>query len=77
MQGVSTASIRQLDHRAGVIRMTALVFAEARAFLKVFFSNWIQDTVVYTEHANRETVTARDVVYALKRQGRMIYGFGQ
>ena len=30
----------------------------------------------YTEHARRKTVTALDVVYALKRQGRTIYGFG-
>jgi len=26
--------------------------------------------VTYTEHAKRKTVTAMDVVYALKRQGR-------
>ena len=32
--------------------------------------------VVYTEHAKRKTVTAMDVVYALKRQGRSLYGFG-
>ncbi|KAL3691253.1 hypothetical protein R1sor_004904 [Riccia sorocarpa] len=28
------------------------------------------------EHARRKTVTAMDVVYALKRQGRTLYGFG-
>ena len=33
-------------------------------------------TVTYTEHAKRKTVTAMDVVYALKRQGRTLYGFG-
>jgi len=27
-------------------------------------------------HARRKTVTAMDVVYALKRQGRTLYGFG-
>jgi hypothetical protein len=30
--------------------------------------------VTYTEHA---TVTSLDVVYALKRQGRTLYGFGE
>ena len=34
------------------------------------------DSVTYTEHAKRKTVTALDVVYALKRQGRTLYGFG-
>ncbi|KAI3698148.1 hypothetical protein L6452_31260 [Arctium lappa] len=28
------------------------------------------------KHARRKTVTAMDVVYALKRQGRTLYGFG-
>src|SRR3954462_7333467 len=36
----------------------------------------IRDSVTYTEHAKRKTVTALDVVYALKRQGRTLYGFG-
>ncbi|KAG1364114.1 F-BAR domain only protein 1 [Cocos nucifera] len=38
--------------------------------------NVIRDAVTYTEHARRKTVTAMDVVYALKRQGRTLYGFG-
>ncbi|KAK0039126.1 histone H4 [Biomphalaria pfeifferi] len=36
----------------------------------------VTDAVTYTEHAKRKTVTAMDVVYALKRQGRTLYGFG-
>ncbi|KAL9702825.1 hypothetical protein quinque_006343 [Culex quinquefasciatus] len=35
--------------------------------------------LIYEEtrgHAKRKTVTAMDVVYALKRQGRTLYGFG-
>ena len=44
--------------------------------LKVFLENVIRDAVTYTEHARRKTVTALDVVYALKRQGRTLYGFG-
>ena len=44
--------------------------------LKVFLENVIRDAVTYTEHGRRKTVTAFDVVYALKRQGRTLYGFG-
>uniref|UniRef100_A0A914DX95 Histone H4 n=1 Tax=Acrobeloides nanus TaxID=290746 RepID=A0A914DX95_9BILA len=43
---------------------------------KVFLENVIRDAVTYCEHAKRKTVTAMDVVYALKRQGRTLYGFG-
>ena len=47
-----------------------------RSVLKVFLENVILDAVTYTEHARRKTVTAMDVVYALKRQGKTLYGFG-
>ncbi|KAK1560013.1 hypothetical protein Q3G72_021178 [Acer saccharum] len=40
------------------------------------FENVIRDAVTYTEHAGRKTVIAMDGVYALKRQGRTLYGFG-
>ena len=43
---------------------------------QVFLENVVRDAVTYTEHARRKTVTAFDVVYALKRQGRTLYGFG-
>ena len=49
---------------------------ETRSVLKVFLENVVRDAVTYTEHARRKTVTAMDVVYALKRQGHTLYGFG-
>jgi hypothetical protein len=36
----------------------------------------VRDAVTYTEHARRMTVTTMDVVYALKRRGHHLYGFG-
>ena len=44
--------------------------------LKVFLEDVIRDAVTYCEHARRKTVTALDVVYALKRRGRTLYGYG-
>jgi histone H3/H4 len=60
----------------GVKRISGLIYEETRGVLKVFLENVIRDAVTYTEHARRKTVTAMDVVYALKRQGRTLYGFG-
>ena len=57
-------------------RISALIYEEARTVLKGFLENVIRDSVTYCEHAKRKTVTALDVVYALKRQGRTLYGFG-
>ena len=49
---------------------------ETRGVLRIFLENIIRDAVTYTEHAKRKTVTALDVVYALKRTGKILYGFG-
>ena len=54
----------------------AVIYEETRGVLKTFLEGVIRDAVTYTEHAKRKTVTSLDVVYALKRQGRTLYGFG-
>ena len=53
-----------------------VIYEETRGVLKTFLESVIRDAVTYTEHAKRKTVTSLDVVYALKRQGRTLYGFG-
>ena len=68
--------VGRLARRGGVKRISGLIYEETRGVLKVFLENVIRDSVTYTEHARRKTVTAMDVVYALKRQGRTLYGFG-
>ena len=75
-QGITKPAIRRLARRGGVKRISGLIYEETRGVLKVFLENVIRDAVTYTEHARRKTVTALDVVHALKRQGRTLYGFG-
>uniref|UniRef100_A0A8C1ZUY7 Histone H4 n=1 Tax=Cyprinus carpio TaxID=7962 RepID=A0A8C1ZUY7_CYPCA len=77
IQGITKPAIRRLARRGGVKRISGLIYEETRGVLKVFLENVIRDAVTYTEHAKRKTVTAMDVVYALKRQGRTLYGFGE
>ncbi|XP_036419798.1 histone H3-like [Colossoma macropomum] len=69
IQGITKPAIRRLARRGGVKRISGLIYEETRGVLKVFLENVIRDAVTYTEHAKRKTVTAMDVVYALKRQG--------
>ena len=76
IQGITKPAIRRLARRGGVKRISGLIYEETRGVLKVFLENVVRDAVTYTEHARRKTVTAFDVVYALKRQGRTLYGFG-
>ena len=76
IQGITKPALRCLARRGGVKRISGLIYKETRRVLKVFLENVIQDAVTYTEHAKRKTVTATDVVYALKSQGRTLYGLG-
>uniref|UniRef100_R7W7A6 Histone H4 n=1 Tax=Aegilops tauschii TaxID=37682 RepID=R7W7A6_AEGTA len=74
IQGITKPAIRRLARRGGVKRISGLIYEETRGVRKIFLENVIRDAVTYTEHARRKTVTAMDVVYALKRQGRTLYG---
>ena len=74
IQGITKPAIRRLARRGGVKRISGLIYEETRGVLKVFLENVIRDSVTYTEHARRKTVTAMDVVYALRRQGKTLYG---
>ena len=76
IQGTTKPAIRRLARRGGVKRISGLMYEETRVVLKTFLENVVKDSVTYTEHARRKTVTALDVVYALKRQGKTLYGFG-
>jgi histone H4 len=74
--GITKPAIRRLARRGGVKRMSGLIYEETRGVLKIFLANLIGDAVMCTECAKRRTMTAMDVVHALKRQGKTIYGFG-
>uniref|UniRef100_A0A8C6AFF3 Histone H4 n=1 Tax=Monodon monoceros TaxID=40151 RepID=A0A8C6AFF3_MONMO len=74
-QGITKPAIHRVARCGGVKRISGLIYEETRGVLMVFLENVIRDAVSYTEHAKRKTVTAMDMVYALKRQGRALYGF--
>ena len=74
--GVAKPAIRRLARRGGVKRISGLMYDESRGVLKSFLEHVVRDSVTYCEHARRKTVMALDVVYALRRQGRTLYGFG-
>ena len=76
LQGISKPAIRRLARRGGVKRISGLVYEETRGVLKAFLENVLHDAIYYTEHARRKTISAMDVMYALKRQGRTLYGYG-
>ena len=76
INGITKPAIRRLARRGGVKRLSGLIYETTRIVLKEFLEKVVMDAITYTEHARRKTVSAMDVVYALKRQGRTLYGFG-
>ena len=76
IEGITKPAIRRLARRGGVKRISFNIYKEIREVLQGFLRSVVRDSITYTEHARRKTVTAMDVVYALKRQGRTLYGFG-
>ena len=76
IEGITKPAIRRLARRGGVKRIAFNIYKEVREVLQGFLRSVVRDSITYTEHARRKTVTAMDVVYALKRQGRTLYGFG-
>ena len=75
LEGVTKPAIRRLARRGGVKRISFYIYEFTRDVLRGFLNGVVKDAMTYTEHAGRKTVTAMDVVYALKRQGRTLYGF--
>lgn len=78
--GVKRISGLIYEETRGVLKIfleNVCLFRFLRNSLELTYSfKVIRDSVTYTEHAKRKTVTALDVVYALKRSGRTLYGFG-
>ncbi|KAF8544708.1 histone-fold-containing protein, partial [Trichophaea hybrida] len=69
-------AIRRLLRRAGVKRIQHLVYTEARTELQKFLAGVIRDAIAICEYEGRRTVTAVDVVRALKKMGRGLFGYG-
>ncbi len=74
-EGITKGAIRRLARRGGVKRIAQEVYQAIRNQLDCFLKNVVRDSISFTMHGQRKTVTAVDVVYALKRQGKTIYGF--
>lgn len=71
---LSRSVIKKLARRAGIKRISKLVYQQARAMFVTFLRRTIKDAIDYSNRSQRKAITCRDVVLALKRQGRCLYG---
>lgn len=76
VRGVTQPAIRRLARRAGIKRISGLLYDEVRGVLKSFVESVVRDSIAFTESARRKSVLPSDVVHALRRRGKSIYGYG-
>ena len=75
IRGVSKGAIRRMAYRGGVRRISGIMYEETRGILKKFVERIVKDSVTYTEYSNRTTVTVLDVLYALRKRNKHLYGY--
>ncbi|KAK3353188.1 histone H4 [Lasiosphaeria hispida] len=75
IRGITKPAIRRLARRGGVKRISAGIYDEIRGALKARLEMILRDCVTYAEYRNAKTVTVNDVIFALRRIGKPIYGF--
>ncbi|MCJ1353450.1 MAG: hypothetical protein MMC33_003436 [Icmadophila ericetorum] len=75
VRGITKGDIRRLARRGGVKRISQPIYEDVRAALTDRLRLIVKDCCQFVEYAKRKTVTVTDVIFALKRQGNLIYGF--
>nr|AFA26293.1 histone H4B [Euplotes octocarinatus] len=75
VSGISDGAIRRLARRGGIKRIAEGVYSEIRTIFTRFVDKLATDSYNYCECAKRKTILPIDVIYALKRQGRNLYGY--
>ncbi|KAL1587529.1 hypothetical protein WHR41_03905 [Cladosporium halotolerans] len=76
IQGITKPDIRRLARRGGVKRISSSIYAEIRLNLRRFLESVMGDVCAIVDMKKRKTITTVDVVYALHRKGKTLYGFG-
>jgi histone H4 len=75
--GVTKPAIRRLARRAGIKRISGLTYESVRSLTKRFLERVVKDALTYTDHANRKTMSVRDALYAIRKNGQILYGFSE
>jgi histone H4 len=73
--GVTKPAIRRLARRAEIKRINGAVYGETQNALKRFYEVTLKDAATLAILSKRQTVMVSDVLYALQRSGRTLYGY--
>ncbi|CAI2175255.1 8942_t:CDS:2 [Funneliformis geosporum] len=75
IKAITRPAIRRMARRGGVKRISGDIYNIARTCIKDFVTDVLRDCVSYVEYERKKTVGVMEMLLALKRQGRTLYGF--
>lgn len=64
--GITKNDINRLASRAGVKSKSGLIYEETRGIMKIYMENLIRNTLIFTDHSKRKTVSTVDVENAYR-----------
>mmetsp|Transcript_10911 Transcript_10911/g.20515 ORF Transcript_10911/g.20515 Transcript_10911/m.20515 type:complete len:443 (-) Transcript_10911:61-1389(-) len=67
IRGITKPDLRRLARRGGVKRIAGGIYNEARGAMHEFVEKTVSDAIEYTFAAQRTTVSAQDIILALRR----------
>ncbi|KFM70013.1 Histone H4, partial [Stegodyphus mimosarum] len=77
LKKISKYQIRRLARRGGVKRISEGIYDLVRSILKSYLSSLIHDSILYADHCKRNIINASDVVFAMQKRSKTLYGFGE
>jgi histone H4 len=70
---IANPAIQRMAKRAGVRRISRLVYDECRLIMHSFLGAVLHDALLFATNNKRKTIMASDVAAALRRQGLVVY----
>ena len=66
IQGITRPALKRLMNRAGILRISGLVYEESRGVMKVTLANLMRQVIIAVEHTRMKTVKLMHVKFALE-----------
>ena len=69
IQGISKPALQRVLRKAGVVRVSSLVYEELRGVLKIHLESILHDAITYAELEHKKTVMLRHIKAAIEKRG--------
>jgi len=65
---------RRLMYSAGITRVQKKLFSDANEVSQAMLRKWIAEAMILSEYDKRTTITEKDILEVLRRNGAHVYG---